>query len=340
MKKKLQNLFTGSSILLCAISYAQTTLTAVGSHPVIGFSINYNNTSYFAAGAAGASQTWNFASITGTSTEISNCVSVGSTPNGSSFPNANVAFNNTVANNHSYWKTSSSAFQNYGIVSSNGVVIAYSNPEDLLHFPFTFNNTYTDPWSATFINSGYTYYRTGSSSVTADAYGTITTPAGTFNNVLRVHLVQTYQDSVDLGGTPYVIPYTNDEYLWYVDGTQTSLAACYSITAGGSTSQGGFYVGGSVGINDNNQYLSSINLFPSPAQNNITIDFNLTENKKTEAKIFNSIGEQVLNQLQEEGVQGSNKMSFDITTLPNGIYFAQILLEGNIAATKRFVVAK
>lgn len=338
MKKKLQSLIAVSSVLLCAISHAQPTITATGTNPVIGNSFTYTTTSYFAPGSSGASQTWDFSSITGTPGGSSTCVSVGSTPNGSSFPNANIAFSNS-GSNYSYSKTSTTAYQNYGYVSSGGVVMPYSNPEDFLHFPFTFNNTYTDPWAVNFVNGGYTFYRTGTTAITADAYGTLTTPAGTFTNVLRVHMVQTYQDSADMGG-PYLIQYSNDEYLWYANGTNASLAACFTIIAAGSTSQSGFYLGTPVGVNDINQYLSSFDLYPSPALNNITIDINLTENKKAEVKLFNSLGQQVLNGISEEAIQGSNTMSFDITTLPDGIYFAQILLEGNIGATKRFIVAK
>jgi hypothetical protein len=39
-------------------------------------------------------------------------------------------------------------------------------------------------------------------------------------------------------------------------------------------------------------------------------------------------------------MQGLNNIQLDVATLPEGIYFAQIVLEGNIAATKRFVVSK
>ena len=340
MKKTLQNLITGSALLICAISSAQPTITATGTNPVIGNSFTYTTTSYFAPGSAGANQTWNFSSSTGTSGGPSNCVTVGSTPNGSSFPNANIAFHNTGASNYSYQKTSATACQNYGVVSSTGVILSYSNPEDLSRFPFTYNDTYTDPWSVTFINGGYTYYRTGTTSITADGYGTVITPTGTFSNALKIHMVQTYQDSADIG-VPYIISYVNDEYLWYANGTNASLAACFSIAVnGGTPSQSGFYVGTPVGVNDINQYLNSFNLSPNPAISNITIGFNLTEDKKVEAKLFNSLGQQVLNSIPGNGIQGSNTMSFDIATLPDGIYFAQIFLEGNIAATKRFMVAK
>ncbi|MCC6702640.1 MAG: T9SS type A sorting domain-containing protein [Fluviicola sp.] len=43
---------------------------------------------------------------------------------------------------------------------------------------------------------------------------------------------------------------------------------------------------------------------------------------------------------QMEGFQGTNTIQLDVATLPEGIYFASIVLDGTTAATKRFVVAK
>lgn len=340
MKKQLLNLMTGSLILASFASIAQPSLTGTAVNPTIGESFTYTTcTTYFNQGPAGANQTWNFSTSTGTTSGVSSCVSVSSTPSGSSFPSANIAFNNAAGSNYSYQKTSATAYQNYGNVTSSGIVMSYSNPEDFLRFPFTYNNTYNDPWSCTFVNSGYTFYRTGATSITADGYGTLTTPAGTFTNVLRVHMVQTYQDSAYVG-MPYVILYTNDEYMWYVNGTHAALAATFSFTANGSTSQSSFYLGAPSGIDNISNILTSLEVFPNPASDLIKINYNLTENKKVELCLFNTLGEKIHNSQTEEGIQGTNTSELNIAELPEGIYFAQIILDGNVAATKRFVVSK
>ena len=339
MKKQLHNLLAGSLMLMYSFSIAQPTITATGTNPVIGNSFVYTVTNYFNQGSAGANQTWNFSTVTGTPNGASNCVSVASTPNGSSFPNANIAFNNTGSSNYSYQKTSATALQNYGSVSSTGIIMAYSNPEDYLHFPFTYNNTYTDPWAVNFVNGGYTFYRTGTTSITADGYGTLITPAGTFNNVLRVRMLQTYQDSAYFG-TPYIIQYSNDEYMWYINGTHTAAAACFTFIANGSTSQSGFYLGTPMGVDNISNSLSSFNIFPNPASDRVKLGFTLTENKKVELSLFNSLGEKIQENQSTEGVQGANALELDVANLPKGIYFAQIILDGTVAATKRFIVSK
>lgn len=324
-----------------SISFAQPVLTATGINPIIGTTFSYTSTSFFNQGAAGASQTWNFGSITGTAGNPSVCVAPSSTPQGANFPNANISFNSGGSGTYAYQKTSSSAYQNYGNVTSTGVIMPFSNPEDLLRFPFTFNNTYTDPWAVSFVNGGYTWYRTGTTTVTADGYGTLIIPSGTINNVTRIHFVQVYQDSVDLGGFPYIITYNNDEYMWYADGTHTAIAASYTLTtSGSSSSSGGFYLTNTVGVNDINKFISAYDIYPNPASDQIKLDFTLSQNKNVEVRLFNSLGEKLDVFERKNGIQGLNTIQMDISTLPKGIYFAQILLEGNIAQTKRFVVSK
>jgi len=39
-----------------------------------------------------------------------------------------------------------------------------------------------------------------------------------------------------------------------------------------------------------------------------------------------------------DGFQGSNTLNLSVATLPDGIYFAQIFLDGEKAVTKRFIV--
>ena len=340
MKKNLLSFLTLNFVLIGTAVIAQPTLTATGTNPVIGDSQTFTTTPYFSPGSAGAGQTWNFGTLTGTAGTRATAVTVASTPNAASYPAANLAINQG-GGSYSYQKTSSSAYQNYGSVSG-ATVITYSNPEDFLRFPFTYNNSYVDNFAATFNSGGYNFFRRGTTTVTADAYGTLTTPLGTFSNVTRIHFVQAYQDSTNFG-VPYIITYNNDEYFWYVNGTRTSLAATFTFTSsatGTPTTGGAFLSATSVGVNDVEALASNVNLYPNPAVNAITIDFNLPENKNVTATLYNAVGQQVQDAASLSGIQGTNAVTFDISTLPQGIYYAQITVEGSIAATKRFVVSK
>ena len=134
MKKSLLLSF-GSLLFAAASVVAQPTITAAGITGTVGEVLSIaNSTVSISPGNSGANQTWNLSSLTGTATS-NTLVTVGSTPNGSSFPNATIAFKGS--NYYAYYKSSATAWQNYG--SATTVVMAYSNPEDFIHFPFTMN---------------------------------------------------------------------------------------------------------------------------------------------------------------------------------------------------------
>lgn len=342
MKKTLLNLVTASLVLIYSISMAQPNLTATGINAVVGESFTLNSYTAVAVspGSAGASQTWNLTSMSGTPLGLTSIVAASSTTYGSSFTNANIAWN-TSGSGLSYFKTSSTAMQGYGTVTASGsVIMPYSNPEDYLHFPFNYNNTFSDTWATQFLSGGYTFYRTGTTTVTADGYGTLITPTATYTNVMRVHMVQDYRDSTYIG-MPYIITYNNDEYVWYKEGTHYQIATIYTLTSSsGGLYYGGSYVAGSTGIDNSSDFISSSSLFPNPATDKVTIDFTLTENKEVNVQMLNATGQQVIMNQNAKGNRGLNTIQLDVANLSEGIYFAKITLDGNIATTKRFVISK
>lgn len=337
MKKHLRILlFSGLAMNLDLI--AQPTLTATGINPVVGITINNDGGNYVSPGSAGASQTWDLSTMTSGSPSSTTFSSPSSTPNAASFPTANVCV--ATAPQYAYYKTSSTAWQNLGVVSGSGVIMSYSNAEDLLRFPFTFNDTYSDPWATTFVSGGTTFYRTGTTTVTADGYGTLITPAGTFSNVLRVHFFQDYQDSADIGGFPYIIDYQNDEYMWYLNGNHNPIALVFTLTTSlGSPFTAGSYMTGVMGVNEN-KALVSYELFPNPSSDDLKINIGLKEKQKVEIKLFSTLGTEVMQPVSGDGFQGENSYSLNVQNLPEGFYFAEVRLNGLPASTRRFSVCR
>ncbi|HKC68949.1 MAG TPA: T9SS type A sorting domain-containing protein [Bacteroidia bacterium] len=343
MKTPLQNLFLAAGLFTASLCIAQPTLTATGINPVVGDAFVDYGTGYVGPGSAGANQTWNLSSLTTTGTVSYTAVNPSSTSYSSSFSNANVCESGGSAGYYGYYKTSSSALQIYGDVIATGttsIVIPYSNPEDMIHFPFTYNDTYTDTWAGTFTN-GTMFYRRGTDSVTADGYGTLILPNGTYSNVLRVHFVQNYQDSANFG-TPYIITYHNSEYMWWLNGNHYPIATLSDFSSSaGSPSQTGSYLKTIVaGIENVSEVTNSCTVFPNPASTNITLHLNLSENKQVEIKLFNSLGEQINVTINADGVQGSNNYTLDVSHLAQGIYFANISLDGILTSTQRVVISK
>jgi hypothetical protein len=296
---------------------SQPVLTATGINSVVGESFTQNNGGYVNPGSSGANQTWDLSSMAPAGS-LTSVVAPGTTTYGSSFPNANVAWT-TASGTALYLKTSSSANQNYGMVSGT-TVIPYSNPEDLLHYPFSYTNTYTDTWAAQFQSGGYTFYRSGSTTVTADGYGTLITPNGTYTDVMRVHLVQNYLDSANVGG-PYIIEYNNDEYMWYKEGIHVQLAFVYNFTStGGGSASVGSYISGNVGIETEELPNDKTSVFPNPATGKISICIGASLINE-EFTLLNGLGLTVAT-----GHLSSAITTIDLSSFPSGIY---MLILGN-----------
>ena len=315
---------------------AQPTLTASGINPVLNDIINQVNGGYVSPGSSGASQTWDLSTMTTGAATPSAFIAASSTPNASSFPAANLAISS--GGSYAYYTTTSSAWQNAGVVSSNGVVMSYFNREDLLRFPFSYTNTYTDTWATTFVSGGYTYYRTGITTVTADSYGTLMTPAGTFSNVMRVHFFQDYQDSTMVGGSPFIITYENDEYMWYLNGNHNPIALVYDLSVNGGTGvQAGVYMTGVLGVEENSA-LVSYELFPNPVSSNLNIHLTLEQKKNISIFLYNAVGAQVGIPVTGEATHGENSYCVSVEDMPPGIYCAEVMLDGIPVSTRNFVV--
>lgn len=340
MKKSLR-LFFGAALLVSTGTVAQPTLTASGSNMVVGDQLVQSTADAVSPGSAGASQTWNLSSMTTAGTETISVVEPDSTPNGSSYPSANVAAQTTAATG--YYNAGSTSFQNYGSVAA-GITIAYSNPEDLMQYPFTFNDSYTDTWGGQFITNGVTVYRAGTTTVTADGHGTVTTPSGTYPNALRIHLQQSYEDSANYFGTAVVSTYTNDQYMWFDNNRHLAVASVYTLTTitnGGSptTTSGGTFFGAPVGIKGVQAFEGSVHLYPNPAVKQLHVNVELGQSQPLELKVFNSLGMQVGSGVIADGLPGNNVYELDVNRYSEGMYFVQAWINGTLSATRRFVVA-
>lgn len=328
MKKILLLLFP-----VCCVftGLAQPTMTSANFCPVIGEIYTTRTCSYSAPGPGGAAQTWNFSAITPTATSSTTMVAPASIPGSGIYAGATLASNDGAG--IGFTAVNGNSLQLVGVRPNPTVNIVYSNREDLMRFPFTMSNSYSDNFAATFTTSG-TFYRTGASTVTADGYGTLTTPAGTYTNVLRLHLQQVYKDSTWVG-FPYQIYYNNDQYMWVTPGTHNALLTISTLsTSVGPPSQFLIYLQGtSTGISETVPLASAFSLYPNPASHNLHINFNNIKNDDLEILIYNVCGTEIKRFNAPES-------TFDISTLPDGIYFARLKIDGVLSESKRFIISK
>ncbi len=336
MKINLLNRLIVLLMLSNMIAIAQPTITYSGIGPSVGESTVFrtDTSSIFNPGSAGINQTWDLTYLQPNLYGLSTYVNPSTTAAYLSFPSANIATTSTQGDG--YMNITANAMQYYGVAFS-GIIMSYDDPEDLIHFPFSYNNTYTDTWSTVFTNGGYTFYRSGTTTVTADGYGTLITPTGTYQNVLRVHSVQVYQDSTFLAG-PFILNYSSDQYSWYANGIHPQIANLFYSSSATISQTGGSYLESFTGISEPKQTISSLNVSPNPSVDNIQIDFTLSENMNVDVVVFNLLGEKMMSVPCDNSI--SQSVSVRINDLADGIYFAKIVSDENVFASKMFVVAR
>ena len=80
--------------------------------------------------------------------------------------------------------------------------------------------------------------------------------------------------------------------------------------------------------------------YPNPFNPSTTIEFTLAEDGMTELKIFNIIGQEMVNLFKEEGKAGQiYRVNFNASDLPSGIYFAK-LVQGSRQMMKKMILIK
>ncbi len=220
---------------------AQTVLTYNENAPQIGdvYHISGDNGSYD-PGASGANQNWNFSAINPSFSYTTTAINPQTTPYAADFPEANIAFHYTGDNEfYSYAQSSSSEFLNDGVgfvPEGDNSYIHYTDAVKLLKFPFSFGESYSDDYHASYsLVEGTETHEWGTITVSADAWGSVTTPVGTFDNCLRIKSVRNYVDSIWTSGIfLYATTSTQTDYDWFIPSLHSAIVSI-SVTANGTS---------------------------------------------------------------------------------------------------------
>jgi hypothetical protein len=79
-------------------------------------------------------------------------------------------------------------------------------------------------------------------------------------------------------------------------------------------------------------------MFPNPASNKLTVEVPMENDMDVTVSIMDPAGKLAVQQSRML-VKGDNQMSFDLNSLPNGVYFVQVR-NGESIKTRKLVVQK
>jgi len=145
-------------------------------------------------GNGGANQTWDFSGLSDANAPAYYYgILASATPYAGDFPDAQIAtlnISNFGDSIYSYFTNDATHYTTWGLEYIQQI-LNYTDPRDILHYPFTFGDSFTDSYLYTSpFNSDL-----GEVEVTADGYGTLLLPQGAFDNCLRVREVK--RDTVE-----------------------------------------------------------------------------------------------------------------------------------------------
>lgn len=114
-----------------------------------------------------------------------------------------------------YYASSNDEMSIVGIKTTGipSLMLTYTDLELHLKFPISYDDTYSDSFSAEAENHlGQNYVRSGNIEIKADGYGTLILPETTISNALRIRTIKNYND-VESGEIAF--EYIDTIYNWY-----------------------------------------------------------------------------------------------------------------------------
>jgi Secretion system C-terminal sorting domain len=260
------------------------------------------------------------------------------TPYAASFPNANRASGElTNPQAYSYSDYSNTGILFYG-VGSAAYQLVYSDPEKTFQFPLSLSNTWTDAWSATGNGGGQISTRSGTTTGSYNGYGTLILPYGTFTNVARFQLDQTYSDVIPGFGSISYIARTvafikpgygssmfSSSYLLADYGAGFDTASVYSVIL-------------DPALAAVEEHAPSIRarLYPNPASDAVTIQLD-EHTQELQVTLLDALGREVRSFAPSAPLDG-HMLKLDLTTTSSGFYTARLMDRTGRSAMIPFVV--
>ncbi len=261
-------------------------------------------------GAPGASITWDYSSLLPTATRYEMVIDAETAPFYSNFSGTNYCRNvYPPPEFFSFYICTPYELVNMGF-STWYSSITYDDGIKLMEYPFTYNDSFLDTVCVMFENSIETSYYTRS----ADAYGSLILPNGTYDEVLRVKCTGVSIDSNLNTGVINTSQFL--EFKYFKDNVFGPLMI-YSERFNDSTDIFKFIfynLNPMVDIQEN--HVQGPEIFPNPAKKYIYIKFLDPSDTETQIKVFNMSGVELISYV----AKNTNLLKVNLSGLSPGIY--------------------
>ena len=300
----MKKISTITAIIVSLLTAAQPVLNASDvSNSVNRTEIRLtSNSTTLGVGNAGANQNWDFSTLTFVQQGPANTYSSATTaPFSSSFPTANFYVKNMSGTNtaYDYVRLTNNIYEIVGYSTASVVNNSFSNPFTIFTFPFSYNDQFTDT------------HQQGSQPVATftrlyDAYGTLIIASGTYSNVFR------FKDIFNNGSPSYIWFKLNPFRVIFVASTNINGTTSYTT-----------YQDPNLSTTQNE--VKQFAVYPNPTSGNINIKNIDFSNKSMFVKVYNMLGNQIINNYKLE----TESANIDLSNCSSGLYFIEIADENN-----------
>ena len=327
---------------------AQPTLTSANIGYTIGdvFIIGANNAgfNFFIQPQIGANQVWNFSSSLAPGFDTIRVLSRTQAPVVSGIPAANLVIysNNDNHNNgadYRYLETNhTKTTEQRKVINGNPYPRFYVKSPEVFRFPMSYNVSYSDTAVSTYSNANNvtcTYKEIYT--IEAVGYGQLISPVATYNQALQV---RTTRESLSDNCRPQMHKgfYSDVYYTWYVPGIHMPVFQIAEHTASLGYYYSGYYLQVSqLGNKEDLPAQLSFKIFPNPATSEVTIQYALKSASNVSLTVFDALGREVIQKVQEKQPAGNISENLDISKLSKGVYLLRLEMQEGVVVKQLLI---
>lgn len=323
MKKTL--LLAGLLLAIAPSVQAQITLTAATHMPQPSINVyqRFTGSTSMPLPDTGANVTWNYANLTPDSArhiDYFNCVPQADC---AGYGNANLVQGVIADSAFNYYRNAGNICQLTG-AGSPLATTTYTDVVDYYRFPITYNTRYSDTYAATLSvpSFGLTITNNGTFATSGAGYGTLTTPLGTYPNVLMVRIINNIV-TTNMGVSKNDLGHI---YMWFDANTRNPILAMnFNFSDNGSgqfvvDGVSGDYMDASASAVSTVSATENFHLAPNPSTGNTRLEIPASFGTNATVLITDISGKKVFSQTAEKNAI----IDINTTNWAKGIYLVRV----------------
>lgn len=287
-----------------------------------------NDMTVFTPGDGGEDVTWDFTNDSYPDDDYFVFVNPSTTPFADEFPDA-VMCGKSKDGAYQYYSSIMNEMEISGFATNfdendpdNNIYGYFDPPINMFDLPLSYGVKQNSTYSGKYVLAANEFPLTGTVNTEVDGSGTLITPTGTFENILRIHVQLT---ETGLAGQQV------DRYIYVSEDYRFWIALHEEITVLGDVNIQKWYAVNPISLSQSSvaidAEMTTLNLFPNPTEDILTIN---SRNRIETVQIFDAKGKLVAT----ANLNGNTSHQMDVSNLNAGIYNVVTSSEGVFTTTK------